>query len=89
MKIVSGAYADPTQFDPNSVYYDAKSPLENPRWLVRDVQFEREFRRVVSLTELREIPELEGMPVLMRGQRLSVMPISADHWHIVLNIPGI
>ena len=37
MRIVSDAYPDPTQFDANSKYFDAKSDPENPRWLLRDV----------------------------------------------------
>src|SRR3977135_398969 len=31
-KIVKAAEPDPTQFDPNSKYYDAASKIEDPRW---------------------------------------------------------
>ena len=41
MKIVSEAYPDPTQFDPKSNHYDAKSNEDDPRWLLVDVAFER------------------------------------------------
>jgi predicted RNA-binding protein with PUA-like domain len=89
MEIINEPYPDPTQFDPLSHYYDPKSPRDNPRWLVRDVKFVRKFNRVVSLAELREIPGLEQMLVLRKGQRLSVMPVSPEEWAIVMNLPGL
>ena len=33
-QVASVAYPDPTQFDPNSPYHDAKSKPEEPRWLL-------------------------------------------------------
>jgi len=89
MRIVSEAYPDPTQFDPNSHYFDAKSPPDAPRWVLRDVAFVEKFQRVIPLAELRETPGLEDMMVVRRGQRLSVMPVTADEWEIVMKIPGI
>ena len=89
MEIVSEAYPDPTQFDPKSHYYDPKSKKESPRWLLRDVKFLSKFERVVSLAELRETPGLEGMLVIKKGQRLSVMPVTEKEWKIVLGLPGI
>lgn len=86
MRICSQAYADPTQFDPASEYYDPKSTRDNPRWLAVDVEFERRFQRVVSLEELRRIPGLENMLVLRRGQRLSVMPVTEDEWNLITNL---
>jgi predicted RNA-binding protein with PUA-like domain len=89
MRIVSEAYPDPTQFDPNSHYFDPKSPPDAPRWVLRDVAFVEKFQRVIPLAELRETPGLEDMMVVRRGQRLSVMPVTADEWEIVMKIPGI
>jgi predicted RNA-binding protein with PUA-like domain len=89
MSIVGDAYADPTQFDPASEYYDPKSPAENPRWLVRDVVFKEKFARVVSLSELRVTPGLEEMFVIRRGQRLSVMPVTPEEWQVVMDLPGL
>lgn len=83
MEIVSDAYPDPTQFDPSSDYHDPKSPRENPRWLLRDVLFKERLKRMITLDELRKTPGLEGMAVLQRGQRLSVMPVSAEEWAII------
>lgn len=89
MEVVSEAYPDPTQFDPKSDYYDPKSPQDNPRWVTRDVEFRRKFARVVPISELRETPGLQDMKVLMRGQRLSVMPVEPDEWEIVMSLPGL
>lgn len=86
MRIVGGPYPDPTQFDPKSEYYDPKSPKENPRWFVRDVEFVAKFPRVVTLAELKATPGLEDMLVVRRGQRLSVMPVEEAHWNIVLEL---
>ena len=89
MKIVSDAYPDPTQFDPKSNYYDPKSPRDNPRWTARDVLFERKFKRVLTLDELRNTPGLEEMWVLRRGMRFSVMPVTETEWNTVLSLPGL
>ena len=89
MTIVGNPYPDPTQFDPTSEYYDPKAPADGTRWLARDVQFERKFARVVTLAELRLVPELSEMFVIRRGQRLSVMPVTPEEWSAVLALPGL
>lgn len=89
MEIVSEPYPDPTQFDPQSDYFDEKSPKDNPRWILRDVEFRKKFKRMITLDELRKIPGLENMAVLQRGQRLSVMPVSEEEWKIVNALEGI
>ena len=89
MEIVGDAFADPTQFDPNSEYYDPKSPREAPRWLARNVNFVRKFSRTVPLGELRESPGTASMLVSRKGQRLSVMPVTEDEWRAVLALPGL
>jgi len=89
MEIVGEAYPDPTQFDPQSEYFDPKSPHENPRWLLRNVRFIEKFKRVVPLGELREVPGLQDMFVVRKGQRLSVMPVTEEEWEIVHSLNGI
>lgn len=86
MRIASEAYPDPTQFDPKSHYYDAKSPADNPRWLARDVEFVEKFDRTLSLDDLRAVPALADMFVLRRGQRLSVMPVTEAEWDAVMQL---
>lgn len=88
MEIVSEAYPDPTQFDPSSDYYDAKSPREAPRWLARDVRFVAKYPRVLDLPALRATPGLEEMLVIRKGQRLSVMPVTESEWVAVRKLVG-
>jgi len=89
MEVVGDAFADPTQFEPESEYFDPKSPRDAPRWLARNVQFVRKFKRTISLAELRDAPGTSGMLVSRKGQRLSVMPVTDEEWKAVLAFPGI
>ncbi|MDG0025877.1 EVE domain-containing protein [Trinickia sp. Y13] len=81
-EVVSDAYPDPTQFDPKSPYYDAKSTRETPRWMLVDVRFVKKIP-LVSLAQLREHPELAGMRVLAKGNRLSITPVTEDEWRFI------
>ncbi|HJO26472.1 MAG TPA: EVE domain-containing protein, partial [Planctomycetota bacterium] len=82
-EVASEAYADPTQFDPQSKYFDGKSDADDPRWMLVDVRGSEELPRFVSLAELREVPELAGMALLRKGQRLSVQPVTAEEFAVV------
>jgi predicted RNA-binding protein with PUA-like domain len=75
--------ADPTQFDPTSPYFDPKSPLAAPRWLLRNVQLLRKTR-LLGLAEMRGAPALATMQVLQRGNRLSITPVTPAEWQAVL-----
>lgn len=81
-RIASSPYPDPTQFDPTSKYFDAKSSLENPRWQQVDVEFVRKTR-LLSLAELRQYPPLAEMVVLQKGSRLSITPVTAPEWNFI------
>ncbi len=81
-RVASDAYPDPTQFDPASPYFDAKSKAEAPRWLLRDVQALKKTR-LIGLPELRATPALTDMVVLQRGSRLSITPVSDVHWRLI------
>ena len=84
-RVASAAYADPTQFDPESDYFDPKSTPEAPRWQMVDVAFERKLPRTISLDELRGHAEALGdFPLLARGNRLSVLPVSNAQWKTIL-----
>ena len=81
-QIASATRPDPTQFDPKSPYFDAKSKPAEPRWLLLDVQALRKTR-VLNLPELRSIEALADMRLLQRGNRLSVMPVDKAHWDLI------
>lgn len=86
MRIVSKAYPDPTQFDPKSEYYDAKSSKDEPRWLAVDVEFVERYSEVIPLAVLKETEGLEDMIVNRRVNRLSVTPVTPEEWKIVTGI---
>jgi predicted RNA-binding protein with PUA-like domain len=86
MTIVSGAYADPTAFAPKEKYFDAKSDPENPRWLMVDVRYKRKLKRPIPLKELRHYDELAEMPLLRRGNRLSITPVTLDQWAFIMSL---
>ena len=84
-KVASVSYPDPSQFDALSKYFDKDSSPGDPRWWLVDVAFVKKFRRVISLHELRTLAEeLDGMLLLRKGNRLSVMPISDHHADVIL-----
>jgi predicted RNA-binding protein with PUA-like domain len=86
-EVASGAYPDATQFDPNSVYFDAKVPRDSPRWMNVDVRLVRKTR-LLSLREMRVSPTLATMLVLKRGNRLSITPVTAQEWRAVVKLLG-
>lgn len=85
-RIASQAYPDPTQFDPGSDYFDAKSTTEAPRWLLIELAFERKLKRPITLTELKQHPALADFRLIQRGNRLSIFPIRKQHWNLILGL---
>ena len=78
-RVASAPYADPTQFDPDSPYFDPASRRDAPRWQLVDVQALRKTP-LLGLPALRADPALDGMLLLQRGSRLSITPVSEAHW---------
>ena len=84
-KVATDAYPDPSQFDPKSKYFDPASSRDNPRWMLVDVAFVRKLKRTITLKELQaRQDDLDGMPLLRKGNRLSVMPVDPAHWQAIL-----
>jgi predicted RNA-binding protein with PUA-like domain len=77
---------DPTQFDKKSEYYDATSKKDDPRWMMCRIAFVEVFKEFVPLDVLKADKALTGMPVLQKGQRLSVQPVSEEHFARVLKL---
>jgi len=86
MKIVREGYPDHTAFDAKEKYFDPKSDPENPRWYMVDVRHVRTLKRIITLTELKTHDELSEMPLVRRGNRLSVMPVSKTHWDFIISL---
>ncbi|NVJ49081.1 MAG: EVE domain-containing protein [Gammaproteobacteria bacterium] len=86
--ITRAGYPDHTAFDPNSPYFDAKSSAENPRWFMVDVQYTQTFPKPVTLKAMKANPELlaSDFALLRKGSRLSIMPVTATQWSIILSM---
>jgi predicted RNA-binding protein with PUA-like domain len=82
-KISRTAFPDPTQFDPDSRYFDPGSKPEDPRWSAVEVEFVEDFPAVIALDALKRLPDLAELPLLRRGNRLSVMPVTPEQFAII------
>ncbi len=78
MRVVKTNVSDPTQFDPDSPYYDPKSTPQSPRWQTVEVEFVEAFVEIISLAALKEAFSPDELSVIRRGNRLSVMPVTEE-----------
>jgi predicted RNA-binding protein with PUA-like domain len=85
VEVSRAAYPDETQFDRKSRYYDEAATQDAPRWFNVDLKF-RKKTRVVSIAELRAEKALAKMQLLQRGTRLSITPVTAGEWKVVLDL---
>ena len=86
-RVAREGYPDFTAFDPETKYYDPKSDPDQPRWYMVDLAFDRKLERTIGLQELKEHAEALGdFPLLRRGNRLSVMPVTAEQWDYILRL---
>ncbi len=82
-KIVKAAEPDPTQFDPQSKYYDPTSDPSDPRWdwvtvaPVKALTF-------VPLDDLKAMPEMADSRLTAKGNRLSVLPLTEREFDAVV-----
>lgn len=86
VEIVKEGYPDVTAFDPKDKHYDPKSDPDNPRWYRVDVKFVRQFKRTITLKELKERQDLGDFALTRRGNRLSVMPVTEAQWKRILKM---
>lgn len=86
--VASHAYPDSTQFEPASHYFDPKASRETPRWFLVDIAFERKLARTIALEEIRKHADAlgEGFALTARGSRLSVFPVTAAQWKLLLSL---
>ena len=81
-EVASQAYPDATQFDRRSPYFDPKATRAAPRWFSVKVKLVRKTP-IIGLPELRRHPDLAGMRVLARGNRLSITPVDPQEWAFI------
>jgi predicted RNA-binding protein with PUA-like domain len=83
-KIIEAAYPDPTALDKKSHYFDLKASKEKNPWSAINVAFVEVFPAVLSLTFLKQQAALEDLPLVQKGSRLSVMPVTDEQCAAVL-----
>lgn len=80
MRIHRASYPDQTAFDPKHRHYDPKSNPASPHWYQVDVAFVTKFVEMIPLSWLKQQPQMADSPLVQRGNRLSIMPISEQQW---------
>lgn len=83
-KVDSAPKSDPTQFDPANDHYDPASQPDAPRWTLVDVRFTRKLKHIITLDAIKQLPGLGDFALTRRGNRLSVLPVSAAQWQAIL-----
>ncbi|AZF39957.1 Protein of unknown function DUF55 [Pseudomonas sp. R4-39-08] len=85
-KIIQAAYPDPTALDPDSHYFDAKASAEKNPWSAITVAHVKTFPKVLGLSHLKQQTTLVELPLVQKGSRLSVMPVTSDQWAAILRL---
>jgi len=73
-EVVNTAYPDPT--------------IDDERWVAVDLKPIQSLETTVSLAEMKQMPGLENLS-LIKQSRLSVCPVAADEYAIILKMAGI
>ena len=82
-KVVEGPSPDPTQFDPESKYYDPKSSPEQPRWFGVVIKHMETFPEVLPLKSIKSMPGIVELPLVKKGHRLSIMPVEEQEFTLL------
>ncbi|MCF4010742.1 EVE domain-containing protein [Rheinheimera sp. UJ63] len=86
VEVVRAAYADPSQFQTDSPYYDKTATAEQPRWIAVDLRYLTRFSQVVRLDKIKSSVMMQNHSLTQRGNRLSVMPLTKEQWHELLDL---
>ncbi len=76
MQVVEAQLVDPSQFDPESPYFDPKATIAAPRWHTVKVEYLKTLDRQIELAELRDRFTSDELIVVRQGNRLSITPVS-------------
>lgn len=85
-RVVSTSHPDLSAFDLKDEHYDAKSKKEKPTWICVDFAFVKKLPRLVSLEEIKHDHKLKGIMVAQTGSRLSIQPVSKNHFERILDL---
>jgi len=82
-KVVKEAHPDTTALNKKDDHYDSKSTKDNPIWYMVDFGFVEKFKNPVTLAQIKINPKLSGIMLAQQGSRLSVQPVSRDHFETI------
>ena len=85
-RVVKAAYPDPSQFDNHSRYFDSKATGQKPRWVAVDLQFVSKMSQLIRLDKLKNLATLIELPLVRKGNRLSVMPVEKKLWNHICKL---
>lgn len=85
-RVCKESHPDPGQFDPKSEYYDPKATKENPRWFMVEVEFVEKFDHVITLQSIKSEKALANMPLVQKGSRLSINPVTEKEYKTILGL---
>ena len=83
-KVKDTGLVDMTQFDKKSKYYDEKSTKDKPRWICVSVVFEKDFKRILPLTEIKKNKAFNNLRLVQPGNRLSIMPVEKKDFDLII-----
>jgi predicted RNA-binding protein with PUA-like domain len=84
--VISLPHPDETQFIIWDKHYDPRATREKPIWQCVDVGFVSKFDDILSITQIRSIPELASMKLLQKGSRLSITPVTDVESEVIMDI---
>jgi len=86
MKICKEAYPDTIEFGRKGKRVKPNKDIDNPTWFMVDVQYQRKLKHPITLQEVKSHAALADMPLVRRGNRLSVMPVTEQEWAFILGL---
>lgn len=86
--VTQAGIPDPTQFDPQSPYFDPRSTPQRPRWITVRIRLILALRNPIIRSDLRVLAGWQDLS-LWRQPRLSVMPVPELAWQSFMNKLGL
>ena len=86
-EVVRDGHPDTTALNPNGEHFDPKASVDKPIWYMVDVRYAEPLPKIVTLERIKQNPLLADMPLVKRS-RLSIQPVTADEWEIILTMAG-
>ena len=81
--VVKEAYPDKTALDKKNDHFDPKHTEARPMWYAVDFGFVSKFKEPLTLSQIKINPKLKGMLVTQTGSRLSIQPVSKEHFQTI------